>query len=81
MFSITVAGTNPQPPLFILGSGQSQPPILGSGSFTIQETQNDGFIPPFLGACLHANRHHPFVATGTIGAGQSLSCIITNRGP
>ena len=73
-FPITVTGNNP-PSLFTLSNGQTQTVTLGPGSFTVTEGPTDGFSPFFRGDCMPNGR---FDATGTISAGQTLTCTITN---
>src|SRR5215475_14151233 len=75
-FSITVTGTPPvTPSSFTLQNGQTQAVTLGPGSFTVTETQSKPLFPIFTGACVSTV---PFSATGTISAGQTLTCTIDN---
>jgi hypothetical protein len=69
-FDIAVSGNNPQPHFFSLQNGQTQDVTLGPGSFTVTE----GITPlrtTFTGDCSEDG-------TGTISAGQTLHCTITN---
>jgi hypothetical protein len=77
-FSITVTGNNPQPPSFNLGDGESKAVTLGPGNFDVRESVPSGFgAPTFAGSCAQ-----PFQdahdAVGTISAGQTLTCTISN---
>jgi hypothetical protein len=75
-FSITVTGNNPQPSSFTLGGGGHQAVTLGAGTFTVTEAHVAGFNPPsFANNCKQVTVDS---ATGTISAGQTLSCVITN---
>jgi hypothetical protein len=77
-FPITVTGNN-QDVTFSLSDGESQTVTLGPGRFTIHESlpSSQAFFPPgFRGDCMQIDRSSD--ATGTIGAGQSLTCAITN---
>ena len=78
-FEIRITGNNPNPPGFELRGGGSQDITLGSGSFTITETTAFPFTT-FSGDCMLASSPGPFqvAATGTIAAGQHLTCTITN---
>jgi hypothetical protein len=70
--TITVTGNNPQPPSFNIDVGVTRVVTLRPGSFTITESLPPGFsAPTFSGDCT--------TSTGTISAGQALSCIITNH--
>jgi hypothetical protein len=68
-FDIIVTGNNPQPQnIGIFGSG-SRSVTLGPGSFTITELLTPGFLPgSFSDDC-----------TGTISAGQHLTCTVLNE--
>ena len=75
-FPITVTGNSPVPP-FSLSDGESQAVTLSPGSFTVHESVPSGFATPnFEGGC----RQTPGTsdATGTISAGQTLTCTIVN---
>jgi hypothetical protein len=75
-FSIQVTGTNPQPSSFSLTDGGSQIVTLGPGSFTVIETPRVAFLSingPDCSVLIEGVE-----ATGTISAGQNLSCTITN---
>ena len=77
-FSITVTGNNPQPSSFTLNvpSHPSQAVTLGPGTFTVTEAHVAGFNPPsFANNCKQVTGDS---ATGTISAGQSLTCVISN---
>jgi hypothetical protein len=75
-FSITVTGNNPQPSSFTLSGGGHQAVTLGTGTFTVTEAHVAGFNPPsFANNCKQVTGDS---ATGTISAGQTLSCVITN---
>jgi hypothetical protein len=75
-FSISVTGNNPQPSSFTLSGGQTQDVTLGPGTFTVTEAHAAGFNPPsFANNCKQVTGDS---ATGTISAGQILSCVITN---
>jgi hypothetical protein len=75
-FSVQVTGNNPNPSSFTLSNGQSQSVTLGPGSFTVNEVPVPGFFPPsFSGDCREAGSSR---ATGTISAGQHLTCTILN---
>jgi Prealbumin-like fold domain len=78
-FNVRITGNNPNPPGFSLRGGESQDITLGSGSFTITETTTFPFTT-FSGDCMLASSPGPFqvAATGTIAAGQHLTCTITN---
>jgi hypothetical protein len=78
-FAITVTDNNPQPSSFNLNNGDTQSVTLGSGSFTIHE-DSQGFIPTFTGDCKQTEPGSED-ATGTISAGQTLHCTITNTQP
>jgi hypothetical protein len=75
-FGITVMGNNAQPSSFNIGDGQTQAVTLGPGSFTVHE-DSSGFTPTFTGDCTQT-APGSFEATGTISAGQTLHCTITN---
>jgi cytoskeletal protein RodZ len=79
-FPITVTGNNPvTPSSFSLSHGESQTVTLGPGSFTVHESlpSSQAFFPPgFRGDCMQIDDSPD--ATGTISAGQSLTCTITN---
>ncbi len=71
-FMIVIAGNNPQPSSFSLRGGDSQLVTLDAGNFVITSfspTRNN----VFSGDCIQTNR---FQATGTISAGQHLTCTI-----
>jgi hypothetical protein len=77
-FPITVTDNNPQPSSFSLSHGESQTVTLGPGSFTVHESVPTDFEPPgFTGDCVQTARRSPD-ATGTISAGETLHCTITN---
>jgi hypothetical protein len=77
-FPITVTDNNPQPSSFSLGHEESQTVTLGPGSFTVHESVPADFEPPgFTGDCVETARRSPD-ATGTISAGETLHCTITN---
>jgi hypothetical protein len=78
-FSITVTDNNPQPSSFNLNNGDTQSVTLGSGSFTVHE-DSSGFTPTFSGDCKQTEPGSED-ATGTISAGQTLHCTITNTPP
>jgi hypothetical protein len=67
-FTMHVTGNNPNPPNFV-GSSTGIDVTLGSGPFKVTETVSAGsfFTNTTAGDC-----------TGTITAGQHLSCTITN---
>lgn len=67
-FQVGVVGSNPQPSDFTLQSGHTQAVTLGPGSFNVDEVINEGFEPEFTGDCV-----------GTISAGQTLHCTISNN--
>jgi hypothetical protein len=76
-FGIRVIGNNPQPSdLFFLASGESQLVTLGPGPFSIQEGPVLG-VTTFSGDC-DQTAPGSNEATGTINAGQQLTCTITN---
>jgi cytoskeletal protein RodZ len=78
IFSIKVTGNNPQPSSFTLSipSHKSQAVTLGPGTFTVTEAHVAGFNPPsFANNCKQVTGDS---ATGTIRAGQTLTCVITN---
>jgi hypothetical protein len=80
-FPITVTGTNPvTPSSFTLSDGQTQFVTLGPGSFRIIESPTDGFRPSFQEACMQTASGSPD-ATGTISAGQGLTCLIRTTQP
>ena len=77
-FHITVTGNSPvTPPSFNIGDGGRQTVTLGSGTFTIHEVPTAGFSPSFEDGCMQSGS--PGEATGTISAGQTVRCIITNN--
>jgi hypothetical protein len=78
-FNITTTGNNPQPSNFFLANGESQLVTLGAGAFTVTELSIAmGFLSlSFSGDCRQA-APGSFTATGTISAGQHLTCTITN---
>jgi hypothetical protein len=76
-FRIMVTDNNPQPDDFTLRDRQTQPVILGPGSFTITESIPGPFFVTFTGDCTQTAPGSPH-ATGTISAGQTLHCSITN---
>jgi hypothetical protein len=78
-FGIRVIGNNPQPlGLFSLTSGESQLVTLGPGPFSIQEGSTAAdFTTTFSGDC-DQTAPGSNEATGTINAGQQLTCTITN---
>ena len=76
-FGIRVIGNNPQPDLFFLASGESQLVTLGPGPFSIQEGSTFGVTTFFSGDC-DQTAPGSNEATGTINAGQQLTCTITN---
>ena len=73
-FLVHVSGTNVQLSLFSLRDGKSQSVTLGSGTFTIFES-NNGFRTFFSGDCVKSGGS---TATGAISPGQHLTCTITN---
>lgn len=75
-FSIQVTGNNPQPSLISLTDGGSQIVTLGPGSFAITETPRVAFL--FFNGPDCSVLIEGVEATGTISAGQNLSCTITN---
>jgi len=77
-FNVQITGNNPQPSSFSISDPQNQTVTLGPGSFTVSEVPVAGFQVSFTGHCLQTG---PFVATGTISAGQHLTCIIRNVTP
>jgi hypothetical protein len=77
-FHITLTGNSPvTPPSFNIGDGGRQTVTLGSGTFTIHEVPTAGFSPSFEDGCMQSGS--PGEATGTISAGQTVRCIITNN--
>jgi hypothetical protein len=74
-FFIQVIGNNPQPSSFFLTNGGVRIVTLGPGSYTVTESLMAGFNTVFTGDCLQTA---PGSATGTISAGQSLSCTVAN---
>jgi hypothetical protein len=83
---ITVNGNNPRPSSFSFGSIGSQLVTLGPGSFQITETINPiqafvGFRTEMItGDCTGGNISRTQAQlTGTISAGQHLTCNIQNR--
>jgi hypothetical protein len=77
-FSIQITvGNNPQPSTFTLTPGSSQLVTLGPGTFTIVESGSLLVSATFSGDCTRVGSS--FSATGTISAGQDLTCTITNR--
>jgi hypothetical protein len=76
-FNVQVTGNNAQPSSFSLSNGNSQAVGLKSGSFTVSEDSTPGFTTSFLGDCTQSSSKSQ-EATGTIAAGQHLTCIITN---
>jgi hypothetical protein len=77
-FTITVTGNNPQPSSFTLTGGGHQGVTLGPGTFTVTEAHVAGFNPPSFANDCHQTATGSNSATGTIRAGQILSCVITN---
>jgi|SRR5690348_326818 hypothetical protein len=77
-FNVQITGNNPQPSSFSISDSQNQTVTLAPGSFTVSEVPVAGFQVSFTGHCLQTG---PFVATGTISAGQHLTCIIRNVTP
>jgi hypothetical protein len=76
-FSITVTDNNPQPSEF-QGSENGTLVTLGPGDFTVEEGRRNGFTTSFSGDCKQTAPGST-AATGTISAGQQLTCTITNR--
>jgi hypothetical protein len=88
VFSVTVTGNNPQPSTFsFTGSGGSQLVTLGPGNFEITESTSPTAPFPFLaivsGDCtgIPQTSPHEAQATGSISAGQHLTCNIRNNVP
>jgi hypothetical protein len=79
-FNVQITGNNPQPSSFSVSDTQSQTVILDPGSFTVSEVPVAGFIVSFSGNCAQIvpGSHE---ATGTISAGQHLTCVIRNVTP
>ena len=77
-FSIQITGNNPQPSTFTLTPDTSQLVTLGPGTFTIVESATFPITSvTFSGACMQT-APGSLEATGTISAGQHLTCTITN---
>ena len=77
-FHLTITGNNPNPSGFELRGGGSQDITLGPGSFTITEDRKAEFrFTSFSGNCMQSSSNS-LDATGTIAAGQHLTCTITN---
>jgi Prealbumin-like fold domain len=68
-FTIHVTANNPNPPNFA-GSATGTDVTLGPGTFNVTETGLAGFTTSFSSDC-----------SGTIAAGQHLTCTITNTAP
>jgi Prealbumin-like fold domain len=68
-FTIHVTANNPNPPNFA-GSATGTDVTLGPGTFNVTETGLAGFTTSFSSNC-----------SGTIAAGQHLTCTITNTAP
>lgn len=64
-FQIHVSGQSPSPSLFA-GSSAGTVVALGAGSFTVTAPALGGYTPSLSGAC-----------SGTIQAGQALTCTVT----
>ncbi len=77
-FNVQVTGNNAQPTSFSISNGGSQSIILGGGSFTVSEDSTPGFTTSFSGDCMQTSSSGSQEATGTIAAGQHLTCTITN---
>jgi hypothetical protein len=74
-FTMHVAGTSPNPANFA-GSETGVDVSLGTGGFTVTETKpTDTFTGPFFEGDCNAN------GSGTIAAGQHLTCTVKNVGP
>ena len=77
-FSVEVTGNNAQPTNFLLGHGDSQLVTLDPGPFSILEgVPGPDFVPQFSGDC-EQTAPGSEEATGTINAGQQLTCTILN---
>ena len=76
-FNVQVTGNNPQPSSFSLSNGNSQAVGLKSGVFTVSEDSVSGFTTSFSGDCTQSSSNSQ-ETTGTIAAGQHLTCTITN---
>jgi hypothetical protein len=77
-FSVEITDNNPQPSTFILRPDSSQLVTLGPGTFTIVESAEFGIVSvTFSGDCMQT-APGSMEATGTIIAGQHLTCTITN---
>lgn len=76
-FNVQVTGNNAQPSSFSISNGNSQAVGLKSGSFTVSEDSTPGFTTSFSDDCTQSSSNSQ-EATGTIAAGQHLTCTITN---
>jgi hypothetical protein len=80
-FPITfTTGNNPQPSSFTLRDGESRAVTLGPGSFTVHESNLESGGVFFQGDCTQVDGPFSGDATGTISAGQTLTCTVINSG-
>jgi hypothetical protein len=80
-FPITfTTSNNPQPPLVLLRDGESQAVTLGPGRFTIHESNLESGGVFFQGDCTPVDGPFSGDATGTISAGETLTCTVINSG-
>ena len=76
-FNVQVTANNAQTTSFSISNGGSQSVTLGGGSFIVRKAAAFGFTPSFFGDCMQSSSNSQ-EATGTIAAGQHLTCTITN---
>jgi hypothetical protein len=81
MFSIEVQFGNKQVVPFTLGDGQTQVVTLDPGRYTVVEEKVLKSDVRFDGDCMPDSEAKDASAIGTIGAGQTLHCTITNFPP
>lgn len=77
-FNVQVRGNNSQPSSFSITNGNSQAVGLKPGSFTVSADSTPGFTTSFSGDYIQSSSSGSQKATGTIAAGQHLTCTITN---
>jgi len=75
---ITVTGNSPSPSTFN-GDAKGTTVTLGPGAYKVTETTLTGFAITFSGSCQQEGLNSPS-ATGSISAGDSQECTITNNG-
>jgi uncharacterized repeat protein (TIGR01451 family) len=66
-FTLAVSGTTPTPATFA-GSSSGTAVVLGAGAYSVSETNAGDYVPSYGEGC-----------AGTIAAGQTVNCIVTNR--